>query len=100
MSLTTDPQENPVGYILLPSPKIAEGNEKEPDFKYHLVVNFVYDGQPNVAEIEMNDVFDAGKKYSILVNVKSPLDVSAKAVLQEWDDSPASITYNSDGSGS
>ena len=114
MDVTALTEENAqeVGYLMLPSPKVAE--DILPDLKYRLVINFVYAGQPNVADIEMdpplkpkenpNDPdeygFEEGKKYSILVNIKSPLEISAKAVLQEWDDSPAPITYNSDNSGS
>ena len=99
LPLTTSAQD--AGYIMLPPPEVAQ--DVLPDHKYRLVIAFKYGGQSNVADIEMEpptDGFEEGKKYSILVNVKSPLEISAKAVLQEWDDSPASITYNSDNSGS
>ena len=110
LTLTTDAQG--AGYIMLPPPEVAQ--DVLPDHKYRLVIAFKYGGQSNVADIEMEPPlkpkenpsdpdeygFEEGKKYSITLNVKSPLEISAKAVLQEWDDSPASITYNSDNSGS
>ena len=90
LPLTTAAQE--VGYIMLPSPDITG----DPSFKYHLYLNFDYNGDHNMADIVMNDTFEEGKKYDITVNVKSPMEISLKAVLQEWDDSPAAITYDSD----
>ena len=88
--LTTAAQE--VGYIMLPSPDITG----DPSFKYHLYLNFDYNGDHNMADIVMNDTFEEGKKYDITVIVKSPVEISVKAVLKEWDDSPAAITYDSD----
>ena len=84
-----------VGYIMLPDPRINSN-----EFKYQLTLKVKY----TVNEVEKTDIiaidmdppsggFIAGKIYNILVNVQSPEQISAKAILQEWDDSPAVIEY-------
>ena len=90
LTLTTSEQE--VGYILLPSPAIAN----DANFKYRLVVNLDFNGDSSVAYIDMDGSFDAGKIYDITVIVKSPMEISANAVLQPWDNTPTAtpIEYN------
>ena len=90
LTLTTAAQE--VGYILLPSPAIAN----DANFKYRLVVNLDFNGDSSVAYIDMDGSFDAGKIYDITVIVKSPMEISANAVLQPWDNTPTltPIEYN------
>ena len=66
---TGDAQE--VGYILLPSPAIAN----DASFKYLLVVTYVCNGDSKVAEIELDptvhgmETFEAGKIYKIVISI-------------------------------
>ena len=41
--------------------------------------------QPEVMQVELEGTFEAGSIYNVLVTVKSPEEISAKAILQEWD---------------
>ena len=72
----------PVGYIMLPAPTISGLSEK-----YQLCLNYSMKDvqQPEVMQVELEETFEAGKIYNVLVTVKSPEEISAKAILQEWD---------------
>ena len=72
----------PVGYIMLPAPTISGLSEK-----YQLCLNYSMNDvqQPEVMQVELEGTFEAGKIYNVLVTVKSPEEISAKAILQEWD---------------
>lgn len=84
-----------VGYIMLPDPRINND-----EFKYQLTLKVKYTvnavDKTDIIAIDMvppSGGFIAGKIYNILVNVQSPEQISAKAILQEWDDSPDVIEY-------
>ena len=72
----------PVGYIMLPAPTISGLSEK-----YLLCLNYSMNDlqQPEVMQVELEGTFEAGSIYNVLVTVKSPEEISAKAILQEWD---------------
>ena len=98
-----------VGYILLAPPSVSN----DENFKYSLVVKVQYTAG---SDIDTNSVavsldppvvpgtgtdpetnpekrdFEPGKIYNIIVNVQSPENITAKAVLDEW------VTYD-DGEG-
>ena len=76
---------------MLAPPSITNDN----GFKYHLLVKLkTSDGSTNTVAIDLDPPvvpsdpekkdFEAGKIYNIIVNVQSPEQISATAVLQEW----------------
>lgn len=98
---------NPVGYILLAPPSIPSFNatfsnnpSEDPgaataNLVYQLYLKVKYDTAPgkpttNVLALSLDpsvvnlEKFDEGKIYNIIVNVQSPEQISATAVLQEW----------------
>ena len=84
-----------VGYIMLPDPRINND-----EFKYQLTLKVKYTvnavDKTDIIAIDMvppSGGFIAGKIYNILVNVQSPEQISAKAILQEWDVFPDVIEY-------
>ena len=103
---TVDGDGNPtdpgfVGYIMLPDPTIS----KVDGFKYTLMVKvkFTTDyGTPEAAEhentlsLELDPPtggFLEGKIYNILVNVQSPVEIHARALLNRWVIAPETIEY-------
>ena len=84
-----------VGYILLAPPSVSN----DANFKYSLVVKVQYTAgsgiDTNSVAVSLDppsEGFKEGKIYNIIVNVQSPEQISAKAVLDEW------VTYE-DGQG-
>ena len=99
----------PVGYIMLAPPSLPSFNAtfsnnppEEPETNkhiYQLYLKVKYDTAPgkpdpkpttNVLALSLDpsvvnlEKFDEGKIYNIIVNVQSPEQISATAVLQEW----------------
>ena len=101
----------PVGYIMLAPPSIPSFNatfsnnpSEDPgaataNLVYQLYLKVKYDTAPgkpdpkpttNVLALSLDpsvvnlEKFDEGKIYNIIVNVQSPEQISATAVLQEW----------------
>jgi hypothetical protein len=75
--------DDPVGYIMLPRPEVSNDN----DFRYKLVLKLEYTGGSNLVTINLEpptNGFEEGKIYNIIVNVQSPEEIFAKAVLQGW----------------
>lgn len=84
-----------VGYILLAPPSVSN----DANFKYSLVVKVQYTAgsgiDTNSVAVSLDppaEGFKEGKIYNIIVNVQSPENITAKAVLDEW------VTYD-DGEG-
>lgn len=90
----TDPGS--VGYIMLAPPTVSN----DENFKYSLIVKVQYN---TTSGIDTNSVavsldppsggFLAGKIYNIIVNVQSPEQISAKAVLSQWEPG-GTLEYN------
>jgi hypothetical protein len=87
--------EGSVGYIMLAPPTVSN----DENFKYSLIVKVQYNTtsgtDTNSVAVSLDPPsggFLAGKIYNIIVNVQSPVQISAKAVLDEW------VTYD-DGEG-
>jgi len=101
--------EKSVGYIMLAPPSLPSFNAtfsnnppEEPETNkhiYQLYLKVKYDTAPgkpdpkpttNVLALSLDpsvvdlEKFDEGKIYNIIVNVQSPEQISATAVLQEW----------------
>jgi hypothetical protein len=72
-----------VGYILLPRPGVSNDD----DFRYQLALKLEYTGGSNLVTINLEPPaggFVEGKIYNIIINVQSPEEIFAKAVLQGW----------------
>ena len=110
LEITTDDKDevltgDPVGYIMLAPPSIPSFNatfsnnpSEEPATNkhiYQLYLKVKYDTasggtDTNVLALSLDplvvglETFDEGNIYNIIVNVQSPEQISATAVLQEW----------------
>jgi len=81
--------DSPVGYILLARPEVSG----DANFKYQLTVKVKYTtadsvDHENEVTIDLNPPaggFEEGKIYNVIVNVQSPEEIFATAVLQEWE---------------
>lgn len=112
----------PVGYIMLAPPSIPSFNatfsnnpSEDPgaataNLVYQLYMKVKYNNgsggtDTNMVALSLNPPiipgsvpekhgFEAGKIYNIIINVQSPEQISATAVLQKWDVYPDAIEYN------
>jgi len=84
---------NPVGYILLAPPTVRGVNTPgvANNHVYQLYLKVQYNSgtgtDTNVVALSLNPPsggFEAGKIYNIVVNVQSPEQISATAVLLQW----------------
>ena len=88
-----------VGYILLARPEVSG----DVNFRYQLTVKIKYttddsvdhENEVTIAMDPPSGGFEEGKIYNIIVNVQSPEEIFAKAILQEWGPG-STIEYGND----
>ena len=86
---TLENYNDPIGYLMLASPTIGES--RDPNFKYSLFLDFSSDRTSGFdssgtlsVDLDTEGGFQEGKIYNIVVTIKSPVEIQAKATLAGW----------------
>lgn len=79
----TDVSPKDIGYAMVPPSAVISGNGEYSKYKIHLEME--PEGVPST-DIVLDNTFEAGKKYTITIDVYAPEEIHAKATLTGWSD--------------
>jgi len=79
----SDVSPKDIGYAMVPPSAVISGNGEYSKYKIHLEME--PEGVPST-DIVLDNTFEAGKKYTITIDVYAPEEIHAKATLTGWSD--------------